>query len=317
VQEFRCKNFGDSVQLNRLDSKAADGRYRRTKHRTKCIIITRNSSARGGAPEFSRAVPKLRPTATKIAAEKPTGSCIARRGRMPDRTTLTSTVLATVLAGMALMSAACSPARAADGCLRAPSHQASTGRHWYYRLERQTHRRCWYLAEQGHRTHRAASATPRPSARMNLQRAIERIRQSNADARAELAAPRDAERPDHPAPLRGNPVLNSAPLGESDSATTNAVEQALADATPELLPAAASLETAARLPADETATSPFRLTLSLLLMAMGLAAVMVAVIFKRADPVPARCNDAPLPMHDAAGELEQVLDERASLRHQT
>jgi hypothetical protein len=171
---------------------------------------------------------------------------------------------------------------------------------------------------------------------MNLQRAIERIRQSNADARAELAAPRDAERPDHPnvsgrpgvepsteaprrsagehpAPLRGNPLLNSAPLGESESATTNAVEQALADATPEAFPAAASRETVARLPADETASSPFRLMLSLLLMAIGFAAVMVAVIFKCADPVPARCNDAPLPMQDVAGESEQALEARASL----
>jgi hypothetical protein len=228
---------------------------------------------------------------------------------MSGRTTLASAVIATVLVAAGLISAGGAPAGAADGCLRGPGREASAGRHWYYRLARQSHRRCWYLAHQGHRIHHAASAQLHPSARMKLLRAIERIRQS--EAHAELAAPSYGEQqPDHPnlsgrlgmessrdgrlrsalehrASLRGNPVLNSA-AGARESAMTIAIEDAMADATSETLPTAANRQPAAQLPADESATGPFRLMFSLLLMAMGFAAVMAGVIFKRADPVPVR-----------------------------
>jgi hypothetical protein len=45
--------------------------------------------------------------------------------------------------------------RAADDCLTKPNAAAPPGNHWYYRVDRTTHRECWYLAPEGRelRTH--------------------------------------------------------------------------------------------------------------------------------------------------------------------
>jgi hypothetical protein len=39
-------------------------------------------------------------------------------------------------------------ARAAD-CAAAPGSSAPQGSHWYYRLDRTTHDKCWHLGESG------------------------------------------------------------------------------------------------------------------------------------------------------------------------
>src|SRR6516225_8195844 len=39
------------------------------------------------------------------------------------------------------------PVQAADECLAAPNAAAPAGSHWYYRLERPTQRKCWYIGE--------------------------------------------------------------------------------------------------------------------------------------------------------------------------
>jgi hypothetical protein len=254
---------------------------------------------------------------------------------MPNRTTtFTSTVFATVLAGTGLMSAGCAPARAADDCLSGPNHATSAGGHWYYRVDRQSHRKCWYLADQGQKTEQVRSAKPVLSAKTNSQRAAERIPQPNADARAELPPlpalpyieppdqPNVSEKPDaqpftdapprsvpeDPVPPAGNVLLNAAPPGDSEPGTMNAVKDAATEAAPEALPAAANREPVAQLPADETAMSTFRLTLSLLLMATGLAAVTAAMIFKRS----ARRDDVPFHIGNTAGEPEEAFAEMTS-----
>jgi hypothetical protein len=266
---------------------------------------------------------------------------------MHNRTTTltsTSTVFAAVLAGTGLMSTGGTPARAADDCLSGPKHQTSAGGHWYYRLDRQNRRKCWYLADEGQKIDRVPAAKPQPSVRKNAQQATETIRQSNADARAEFAdevpAPRYTEQPqipsasakpdaepftdgppksapEDPVPPGGNALSNSAPAGDGEPATTNAMtnpmESASADAAPEALPTAANEEPTAQLPEDETAMSTLRLTLSLLLMAMGLAAVTAGVIFKRSNSEPAGDDDVPFRMPDTAGEPEEAFEERASL----
>jgi hypothetical protein len=292
---------------------------------------------------------------------------------MADRTTtLTSTVLATVLTGTGLMSAGYAPARAADDCLRAPN-QTSAGGHWYYRIDRQSQRKCWYLADEGDKTDQVPSAKAPPSAKKivrNTQRATEKIQRSNADARAELPPLTHTDPPGHanapetpyaepfmdgprrtapeaPVPPGGNALLNSAPPGDSEPATTNAVKDTSTDsakvvtadavkdvspdaaakdvsaeaaaqdastgAVPEALPTAANHEPVVQLPADETAISPFRLMLSLLLVATGLAAVMAGVIFRRSDRVSARRDDVPFHMRNTDGEPEEALEEMASL----
>jgi hypothetical protein len=61
-------------------------------------------------------------------------------------------------------------ARAADGCVAAPNSQAPNGRHWWYRTDRVTKRKCWFLGPQdktalkGARQARPAAPTPRPAA---------------------------------------------------------------------------------------------------------------------------------------------------------
>jgi hypothetical protein len=56
-------------------------------------------------------------------------------------------------------------ARAGDDCLAAPNAGAAQGSHWYYRLDRATHRKCWYVGPQGAKVRRAATATPPAPAR--------------------------------------------------------------------------------------------------------------------------------------------------------
>jgi hypothetical protein len=241
---------------------------------------------------------------------------------MPDRTkTLTSAVFATALAGTVLMSAGCAPARAADGCLRVPNHQTSTGGHWYYRVDRQNQRKCWYLADEARKSDQAVSARPSLSSKKNSPRAAERIPQSIADARAELPLLTYTEpfmdgplrySPEEPVLRGGDALLNSAPSGDGEPMTTSAVKGASTDAAPQVLPTAANHQPAATLPVDESAMPTFRLTLSLLLVAMGLGAVTGAVVFKRSDPVSARLNDDPFYLRDIAGEPEQTLEEMTS-----
>jgi hypothetical protein len=55
------------------------------------------------------------------------------------------------------------PAFAVDECLAAPNAPVPAGSHWYYRLERPTERKCWYVREQRQET-RAAPPKMRPTA---------------------------------------------------------------------------------------------------------------------------------------------------------
>jgi hypothetical protein len=252
-------------------------------------------------------------------------------------TTLASTILAAALAGAGLMSAGYAPAGAADDCLSEPNHETSAGGHWYYRSDRQSHRKCWYLADETHKTDQVPSAKPELAAKKNSHS----ISQSNADAHAEVPAeppalrladpadhpnvseksgaapsftdgsPRSA--PEDPGPPPGNVLLNSASAVPSEPVTTSAVQDASTDAVPGAFAAAARDEAAAPLPADETAIGTFRLTLSLLLMAMGFAAVAAGVIFKRFGPPAPRRNHVPFRMPSAVREPEQTFEEMASL----
>ncbi len=68
---------------------------------------------------------------------------------MPKRTAYL--VFASVLAGAPVTATTLSgdAAPAVAKCLGAPKHQATEGRHWYYRIERTSNRRCWYLGPAG------------------------------------------------------------------------------------------------------------------------------------------------------------------------
>jgi hypothetical protein len=66
----------------------------------------------------------------------------------------------------AILAAPCLPAAAAaDECLSAPTGTAAKGQHWYYRLERATHRKCWYVRDiSGGNEHAAAAPKQAPPA---------------------------------------------------------------------------------------------------------------------------------------------------------
>ena len=63
------------------------------------------------------------------------------------------------------------PSRAGDDCLAGPNTASPQGSHWYYRLDRLTHRQCWYLGPE-RRTHAHQDASParsHPSNTMSAQ----------------------------------------------------------------------------------------------------------------------------------------------------
>lgn len=81
---------------------------------------------------------------------------------MPRQTGSRALVTAVILAGLG----ACLPASgalAADECLAAPNAKPPKGSHWYYRLDRATQRKCWYMRAQNPAAPQAA-AQPLPDA---------------------------------------------------------------------------------------------------------------------------------------------------------
>ena len=56
-----------------------------------------------------------------------------------------------------------SAAKAADECLAAPKATTPAGAHWYYRVEKGTKRKCWYLADEGGKTKKTAVPAPAES----------------------------------------------------------------------------------------------------------------------------------------------------------
>lgn len=82
---------------------------------------------------------------------------------MPKR--LDSCVEATIaMLVMSMTAFGGNQAFAATDCLSEPGHQAPSGGHWYYRLDRVSHRKCWYLAQPVTATPPTLSqpATPQP-----------------------------------------------------------------------------------------------------------------------------------------------------------
>src|SRR5690349_12714484 len=71
-----------------------------------------------------------------------------------------------LLAMLTLAAASAQYSARAEDCLAGPNAHAPQGSHWYYRLDRATHRKCWYVGTQRARTHRAAATAEerRPAA---------------------------------------------------------------------------------------------------------------------------------------------------------
>lgn len=115
-----------------------------------------------------------------------------------------SALVGSIIAGAPLAAvsqnapAGSSTANAAPDCLASPKDAAPQGQHWYYRLDRTTKRKCWYLRAAGDKdsartaqTAQAASDAPSADAPAPPQQAVQ-------DARAEYLTPRSGAAPKTP-----------------------------------------------------------------------------------------------------------------------
>jgi hypothetical protein len=87
-----------------------------------------------------------------------------RRGHSMTRRALPAVPRASLvilLSALALISI--EPGRAAEGCSAAPKLGAPQGSHWYYRLDRASQRKCWYLAANGQKVRPGMARLSRPA----------------------------------------------------------------------------------------------------------------------------------------------------------
>ncbi|MFK4508026.1 hypothetical protein LPJ38_22445 [Bradyrhizobium daqingense] len=157
-----------------------------------------------------------------------------------------------------------STANAAADCLASPKGVAPQGQHWYYRLERSTKQKCWYLRAAGSKAAQTAQATPDAQAAQETDSASP---QSVKNARAELVAPRSGAAPaaasapplaqqQTPAPINETaqqPAV-ATPWPDATAAATSPAPQP-AEAAPSPQPAPAVVAAAAQ-PGAKPAKSP-------------------------------------------------------------
>src|SRR5215470_17178775 len=120
----------------------------------------------------------------------------ARRGRAFEQgkggNLMRMRAVPAILALLIAASATASRAAPAEECLAAPNGTSPAGKHWYYRIDRATHRHCWYLGALGERRHRAAS--PRAAV------AAARQQRADPDPAPAQVAEEPAAAPPAPAP---------------------------------------------------------------------------------------------------------------------
>src|SRR6516225_2055997 len=88
---------------------------------------------------------------------------------------------------LAAVNVTVNPSRAGDDCLAGPNTAAPQGSHWYYRLDRLTHRQCWYLGPE-RRTHAHQDASPARSHPPNTMGAQPAAQTPTEDRRAKGVA---------------------------------------------------------------------------------------------------------------------------------
>jgi hypothetical protein len=136
---------------------------------------------------------------------------------MPNRIVL---LVSAVLSSLALILTSGGVVSAADECLNNPNKPTPPGGHWYYRLERGTQRKCWYLADDAAKSGAAkpdavVSDTTKPAAAVSLETAaaakpkrpkVQPAPQPPAgNARAEFLDTPRAEQPALAAPAQPDP----------------------------------------------------------------------------------------------------------------
>jgi hypothetical protein len=211
---------------------------------------------------------------------------------MSDRTAkIVPAVVASLLAGAAVMTLSLSAAGAADECLSGPNDQAPQGSRWYYHIDHATNRQCWYLKDLSEKPSQAAQADPWSSARVPSPKAEAATRRPASEARAELTPRINVEQSNQVGPAAEKPpgaAVNATnqdanPAVEETKPSSVADAGADVDATssvqqPSSL--AAGQFAPANVPQEMAPTHSVQMLLAAILGALALAGVMGRVIFE-------------------------------------
>ena len=210
-----------------------------------------------------------------------------------------STIFASMIAGAPL--AIMSPG-AADDCLPGPNGASPQGQHWFYRLEKETKRKCWYLRTASERTAAprakvAAEPPPKPEASHPVE-----------DAHAELTAPPPVVSPPVKATISAPPPpptrIAPAPTAQAfPTPAANPEQQAdasapgteIVDAAPSVSVSSASGEarrkklvsassviaaSAAAEPASQKPAGSLQTLLLVMVGALGLAGLIASLVYR-------------------------------------
>jgi hypothetical protein len=227
-----------------------------------------------------------------------------------------SLLVAALLASVVSTAATRVAARVANDCLNGPKHEAPPGSHWYYRIDRPTNRKCWFVGDERQQVSQTGSvsqggsrqlpASPSPPAPPPQTEAA--IQSSPADARAELllvATPTEPPQwlgptgilnPEKITEVMPNvsPPETPSPPSARDLEGENSVmrdsvidEQSRTQSRTEMLPGATEGEPTVGLSAADTATDLLWIGLAMLLIILGLSTIGACLIFRLAVAVQA------------------------------
>lgn len=163
--------------------------------------------------------------------------------------------------------------RAADECLGAPNATAPEGRHWYYRVDRATGRKCWYLATQGMKVRQTASRTPPPLPRPATQPA-EKPAEAAAGP-AEVVTFFSKNWPHLPEPID---FLRRGSTSTSNSYAEETASTDAQDDMPLIWPVLSAAELAAAEPSSAPAIKTEHL-LTLIASALALASIIMGLVY--------------------------------------
>jgi hypothetical protein len=100
---------------------------------------------------------------------------------MPEQTKLFVVAVLTIVLAMFWTEHA---SQAAEECMASPNAPPPQGSHWYYRTDRSTNQKCWYLGAQGAKVR--ATAPPEAAVRMPLPKPT--VRSAEGDTAADVTA---------------------------------------------------------------------------------------------------------------------------------
>jgi len=226
-----------------------------------------------------------------------------------------------IVAACVAMSWSATTGRAVEECLSTPKGAAPEGRHWYYRADKSTGRRCWYLADKGKKVAAQASSPPLPSLRPDAEPAETPAIVASAETppasagTPPVAAPNDVVTQfsrQWPHFTRPTGTVGRAPASNSDAEETqpgNAEEGDMPLVWPVLAAEAAAAANAPSIPALKTEQMLTLLIGSLCLagVIMGLICAVSSIRLRRR--VARTWEPRPAPWHASSGTGYRLADD--------